>query len=148
MTISPLAYNSDFFRPALFLEKLLSSQSTSSEQSPLQSNYANTIVNFSQKLFLQKSSFFELLFFQKNHFFIAVIFSEQLLFKSETFAEQLLLENRQFFQDSYFSILLSVGELVQKEDTYIRATFFEAVTSAQHQLFRKSNFAKVITVIH
>ena len=147
MAISPLAYIATFsgqlyFWKNYFLRRALPQSSHLFRVTTL------TIVNFSQKLFLQKSSFFELLFFQKNHFFIAVIFSEQLLFKSETFAEQLLLENRQFFQDSYFSILLSVGELVRKEDTYIRATFFEAVTSAQHQLFRESNFTKVITVIH
>ena len=92
--------NGDFFRRALFLEKLLlntvwkvSKYGVFSgpyflifERSVtfLQSNYFEATVNFSEQLFIRAAAFFEELLFQNSRLFAAIIFFRKLLFLSKT----------------------------------------------------------------
>ena len=89
---------SDFFRIALFSEKLLlhTSLTTSTQQLPFQS------LNI-----FRPAAFCKELRFRKSHFLAVIIFSEYLIFRNETSTEQPLCENRKFFRavtfrNSYF----------------------------------------------
>ena len=90
---SPSGIFGDFFRAALFSEKLLlcTSLITLTQQLLLRSIY-----------FFRAAAFFKELRFRKSHFSAAVIFSEYLIFRNETSTEQPLCENRKFFSEQLF----------------------------------------------
>ena len=126
----PSGIFSDFFRAALFSQKLLLhiSLTTSTQQLLFRSIY-----------FFRAVVFLKELRFQKNHFLAGVIFSEYLIFRNQTSNEQLFCENRKFFRAVTFRSNYFFREAIaQNKDICTRAPLIEAGTSTQHQLFRKS----------
>ena len=123
----------------LFQESFILGEATSS-------HFFGVITLLPQLLFqssciFRASAFFDQLLFQNNyHFFAAVIFSEQLLFQSKTSTEQLPLGKKKFFGEATFRNSYLFWRRNCLEWRYLQKScyFFEAGTSAQHQLFQKS----------
>ena len=126
----PSGIFSNFFRAALFSEKLLlhTSLTTSTQQ-----------LLFPSICFFRAAAFFKDLRFRKSHFLAAVIFSEYLIFRNKTSTEQPYCKNSKFFravtfQNSYFL----GGVIAWNKDIYGRAPLIKADTSTQNQHFQKS----------
>ena len=120
-------------RTALFSEKLLSSHFFIVIPLTLQLLFRNNC-------FFRVSAFYDELLFQNRHFSAAVIFSEQLFFQSEISTKQPSLENRKIFRVASFRNSYSATFLAKElfRIKIQKSYFFEAATSAQHQLFQKS----------
>ena len=96
----PFGIFSNFFRTALFPEKLLlhTSLTTLTKQLLFRSIY-----------FFRATAFIKEFRFRKSNFLVAAIFSEYLIFRNETSTEQPLCENKKFFRavtfrNSYFFV--------------------------------------------
>ena len=120
----------DLFRTALFSEKL----------PLLQSNYFDTTVTFLEQLFFQGICFFlTSSFFQNNHFFAAAIFFRIATFSEWNFYRTATTWVQDVLYGSYFSEQLPFWRRNCLDWRYLQKSyFFEAVTSAKHQLFQKS----------
>ena len=130
---------SDFFRTALFLEKLLLHISLTN----------STQLLLSQSIyFFRASAFFRELRFRKDHFLTAVIFSEYLISRNEASTEQPLCENRKFFREVTFQKSYFFGGLIEllrvkylQKSSFDRSRYFCTASAFSEELhFRKSCF--------
>ena len=121
----------DFFRTALFSEKL--PLHTSSEQLLRHNSY------FFGAAVSGNLLFFDELLFQNNHFFAAAIFFRIVTFPEWSFYQAATTWVQDVLYGSYFSEQLSFWRKNCLDWRYLQKSyFFEAVTSAKHQLFQKS----------
>ena len=132
MTISLLAYVTTILGQLYFHRSYFFTH--------LQCNYFGKPVTFSERVFLQNSSFFRgAIFFQNSHFYETVIFSEQLIFQSETSTEQSLLENYYRAVTFWNSFLFGTEKLLHSIKFFERPTFCEKVifwrSNNPHYLF-------------
>ena len=91
---------------------------------------------FGSTCFFRASTFFDKLLLQTSYFFAAVIFSEWLLFESEMSSHHLRIGSSLGYL--LFGTATSLAEELFRMKISTESYFFEAGTSAEHQLIQKS----------